>query len=601
MANILGDSYYSSMDREYQMKPEIGVTLFEGVEGRFPQSLAAKIKMGAGAVELQLNAEDFSKGLGAESYGEEARQDIKDLAEFNDVRIHSVHMSHVPNLSGLGKQGFDERTRDEIVTEIAKEIDFAGDVTKGGSVVVHTGEFPRPIAFMHKEFEAYPGEAKEATMFLANDETGQLAQIDMNTMKKEPIRKEGVPIWVAEERQPKKEDFMTIQPTDLLKEIKRDQDGVPRKFMEKHHIVPNETTNLNEKQIKSMTDEELAVLGFYMDHGDEQVEKARLEVEQTAGFYEHYKRQGDEKLAEYYRHANEESAKSLQQVEMQRKQIVPIKEVALKRTADTLAQAGVMAYETTKEKKLENPLTMTPENISPYEYGSHPDEMIEMVQKARKQMVERMTKKQIEDPGGRMVINENGEKIPFKLDNPFYKKGMSEDEAEELAEKHIKATLDTQHLGMWERHFKKQPGETEEQRQERFDKWYLEQVDKLSEKGIIGNVHVVDGMGRGHSHLPIGQGRYPVAEAIEKLREKGKVVPFMSSEGHGEGPERQLTEAWAATGKGIYSAMVGGRQVSWTEVQGSYLGQQRPPGYVVGEYAKGVSPDFTLWSGVQLE
>ncbi|MBW3016833.1 hypothetical protein KY316_00540, partial [Candidatus Woesearchaeota archaeon] len=162
-----------------------------------------------------------------------------------------------------------------------------------------------------------------------------------------------------------------------------------------------------------------------------------------------------------------------------------------------------------------------------------------------------------------------------------------------------KATLDTQHLGMWKRHFKRKVGETEAKREERFNDWYVEQVEKLADKGIIANVHVVDGIGRGHSHLPLGQGRYPVQEAIEKLRAKGK-VPFMSSEGHGEGPERQLTEAWARTGKGIYSAW-SGKSLGWTEVAGSYLGSQRPPGYIVGDYAKQISQDFTLWSGVPLE
>jgi len=615
MANVLGDNYYSSMDREYQKAPEIGVTLFEGVEGRFPQSLAAKIKMGAGAVELQLNAEDFSKGLGAESYGEEARQDIKDIADYNDVRIHSVHMSHVPNLSGLGKQGFDERTRDEIVTEIAKEIDFAGDVTHGGSVVVHTGEFPRPLAGKYAGFEAYPGEEREATIYLANKETGQVMELSMDAEVRILKKKDGKPAYLEEGKEsPSSDDFEAKRPTDFVNEIK--QFGKDE-FMKMHGIKPSETVNMTKDQLKSLDERELAALGFFFDAQNTKVEDAMTHYEYNKSHYlmykqqlEHAKSRGNDDdvkmnqhMVDSFRLGMEHGARELEQIKMQLKQILPVKEVALQRTADTLAQAGVMAFETTKEKKLENPLTLTPENISPYEYGSHPDEMIEMVTRARKQMVERLTKPIIEDPGGRMELK-NGEKVPVMLENPFYKKGVSVEKAKELAEEHIKATLDTQHLGMWERHFMKKQGETEDQRQERFDKWYMEQVDKLSEKGIIGNVHVVDGMGRGHSHLPIGQGRYPVQEAIEKLRAKGKLTghfPYMSSEGHGEGPERQLTQAWAATGKGIYSAMAGGRQVSWTEVEGSYLGQQRPPGYIVGEYAKGISQDFTLWSGVTLE
>jgi hypothetical protein len=285
------------------------------------------------------------------------------------------------------------------------------------------------------------------------------------------------------------------------------------------------------------------------------------------------------------------SQAQIRKMEEDMKNTVPVKEVAMVRSADTLGQAGVIAFDTTKEKKLHNPLCMAPENINPQEFGSHPDEMVELVEVARKRMVELMTSPKITDVKGRPVER-----------NPYYHEGISKQQAEKLAADHIKVTLDTQHLNMWRRHFERKAGETEESRDKRFNKWYVEQVEKLADKGVIGNIHLVDGMGLGHTHLPAGQGTFPVAEALEKLREKGYRGPI-SSEGHGEGPERQLTAAWEAVGKptGLYFAATQ-RAQSWTDVENSYFGSaKRPPGYIVGDFAKQISNDFTLWSGIPLE
>ena len=620
--NIIADNYYTTMDQEYHMQesPEIGVTVFEGAEGRFPQSVAAKIKMGADAMELQLSQEDFSKGLGAESYGKEARQDIKDLAEFNRVKLNSVHISHLPNMSGLGKEGFDERVRDQIINEIRKEIEFAGDVTNGASVVVHTGEFPRPMAGKFRGFEAYPGEEREAVVSLANKETGDLA-LQIRSDQEVHIARE-VPGKLDEFGRPVME-FVPVTVNQYVDEIK----GMGKKDFIKQH-------NLHEvmpaEKLKQFDERELAGMAIYNDFlrsklseaiasknrweaqykeysemtrdTDNDLQKARQEEgetvtvqgravpkEEAIDMLERRKNRLEQErnaFAEYVRSYGPQ----IEKYNRDKKNTIPIRDVALTRTTDTLAQAGIMAFDKTKQKRLKNPLFMTPENISPYEYGSHPDEMIEMVEKSRKRMVQLLTNPQMKDMKGRLI------------DNPNFHKGISEKEAKKLAEDHIKATLDTQHLGMWKKNFERKPGETEEQRDKRFNKWYLKEVEKLAEKGVLGNVHLVDGMGLGHSHLPAQQGIYPVAEAVEKLRAKGFVGPI-SSEGHGEGPERQLTAAWQLSGKptGLYHAATQ-KAMSWTDVESSYFGSQKfPVGYIVGDFAKRISPDFTLWSGVPLE
>jgi hypothetical protein len=622
--NKFVDNYYTSMDREYDAPkgPVFGVTAHEAAEGRFPISVAAKIKMGADAVELQLSQENVAQGLGAEAYGKEVRQDIKDLAEFNKVQITAVHVPvQIPNLSGLGREGFSETMRDEIINEVRKHVEFAGDVSKGANIVIHTGEFPRPITGRYKGFEAYPGEAKEAQINLANKETGSLFQpirvdqkftvvnpaIDEKGNFKRDEQQNIIPQWFDEKRTTfSDKDFKKITVDTYKKELygRAEQMGSINKakeeFIAKHRL--DKTGMTDKKELMKLDDNELAGMAVLIDIQSQKL--FDIKSQQDVAHSEYYwdiaqaeRQRGNESsasnyeaMAKSYLERTAQAAQQREEIKETISNIVPVREVGLKRTADTLAQAGIIAFETTKQKKLDNPLCMTPENISPGEYGSHPDEMIEIVEKSRKRMVALLTKPKIEDMQGR------------EISNPMYHKNISEEDAKELAAKHIKATLDTQHLGMWRRHFERRPGESEEKRDERFQTWYKEQVTKLADKGVIGHVHAVDGMGLGHTHLPAGEGRNQVMEAIETLRSRG-FQGTVSSEGHGEGPERQLSAAFKLAGKatGLYHSGTQ-KAMSWTDVEGSYFGSQRyPPNYLFGEMAKEISPDFTLWSGIPLE
>jgi hypothetical protein len=265
----------------------------------------------------------------------------------------------------------------------------------------------------------------------------------------------------------------------------------------------------------------------------------------------------------------------------------------------------------TMQRKLPEPVFVAPENIFPeMGYGSHPEELIEMVQKSRQKMVEYLTQPYIQDPKmGWDYDDQTKQSSPKVIKNPYYR-GIDKHEAEKLAEQHIKATFDTQHLGMWWKNFTPLPGETVDHRKERFDKWYMEQVQKLEESGIIGNIHVVDGMGGGHTHLPAGQGVMPVVEAVKYLKNKG-FKGNMSSEGFGEsqlGADRQLTQTWRAFGNRLHSnyfttATAGfegfGAPVRWTDVHGSYFGAVQSPYFIFGNYAP--SNDWSMWSQIPLE
>ncbi|MBD3259798.1 hypothetical protein GF371_04185 [Candidatus Woesearchaeota archaeon] len=653
MANKIADDYYHTMDQDYNVKStefqkEIGTTVFEGAEGRFHQSVQAKVRSGVGAVELQLGGQ--GENTGPESYGREAREEIKKLTEMNEVDIHSVHIHPgYIGFAGFDQQRgqFDETSRDNSFNEAVKGIDFAADVTKGGTIVIHTGEFNRPMVSGFKEFEAYEGEEYAADVFFADKESGNVQKLSRDVsipvIEKElvvdekgnpvldeqgneqwkPVWKEDAPVmkrksWFTYDDELKKlgeEDFrkkykipkdwggQDLPGAALMFEYFNNQlEGARAQYnrwAEEHGETVRQITALK-KRIEKQKAKERELEGKpelqeqYVQHpvSHQMVLKSKL-------YSENLKRAEGE--LRYRQELAEDAKRNMEQINKQKENLAPIKEVALKRTADSIGKMGVIAWERTEEKNLARPLTLAPENLGPWQYGSHPEEMVEIVQASRDAMVDRLTKEKIPDPTGGQVFNEKkNEWEPRMVPNPYFKKEFSGKEgqrkAKELAQKHIKATLDFQHLQMWNKHFKRKTGETESEREKRFSKWFTKEVEMLADKGIIGNVHVVDGYGRGHVHLPAGQGRAPVKRAIEILRDKGLNVP-MTSEGWFEGPARQITEPWELEGKQMYTPM--GTYNFARDVMSRQYGMYAPT-YLFGEMAPHPE-DFTVWSEVPLE
>ncbi len=281
------------------------------------------------------------------------------------------------------------------------------------------------------------------------------------------------------------------------------------------------------------------------------------------------------------------------------KHVQPVHRYAKDKTSWSYAQAGITALEETKKNpNAKQDIFVAPENLFPeMGYGTHPDELIELVTQARRKMVEMLTKKEIPNPyemrdkeGNLQMIN-----------NPYYQ-ALNDEEAKKLAEKHIKATFDTQHLGMWWAHFQPKPGETQDQRRARFEGWYKEQVEKLEKSGIIGHIHAVDAMGAGHHHLPIGEGNLPVKWTLEYLKKKG-YKGTMISEGWEENrvdPGRQLTASWRHLGTNVGTGFaIGAPSRAWQDVQFGYFTQMQSPYFIFGSYSP--SNDWQLWSQVPLE
>ena len=638
---------------------ELGQTISEGPHlGSLMDQEIAAIKRGVRSIELQTMPEGSGAppGMGgSESYGKTIREEIKKLAEFNDVNITSVHAPpQIGNLTGLAQGGFNDAEREREVTEIKKAIDFAADVG-AGAIVVHTGEFPRPIydaewnnkgKWKHA-FRQYEEEPEKAAQYLVDSKTGEIVSgVAKNIKVYEPVYKmtpdgkhyldingnptdnvsEAVPIFITEKDIGKEMDTHNGHKVKITKDMvgrflvaPRDWDYFKKKADEwnathKEKKTPEQI--LVQTKLESQINEAKGWADNYkqgyedlLDRRQKLVkaledirklkEKVPENIRNSSAFKmtlqsggvldqfippevvdkEKFLKDEIQKLDRSLQQIHESSTSfevKAEQTKEQLKNIVPMAQYAKKKSAESYAELGIYAMKQTESKKAKKPIYVAPEHIFPnMGFGSHPEELIELVKNARKEMVHLLTDET----------------------SPYYTPGIDKKQAEELARKHIRATLDTQHIGMWYRYFVPKKGETEDQRKKRFREWYMEMIDKMQKADIIGNIHMVDGFGYGHTHMPVGQGMLPVKDAILYLKKHGYKGPI-NSEGYGQGPERMVTVPWREFGANIYGISTPSAR-SWSEVGNSYFSQMQSPYFVFGSYAP--SNDWSLWSQVPFE
>jgi len=283
------------------------------------------------------------------------------------------------------------------------------------------------------------------------------------------------------------------------------------------------------------------------------------------------------------------------------KYIVSATKYAKRESAKSYAEAGIHAMQ--QSKGLDKPLFITMENIFPERYGGHPTELKELIREARHEMVERLSSKTILDPDSK---RDDYGRIR-RVQNAHYR-GVSKEEAQKMAETHIKATLDTGHLNTWRKYWQDNPNKTVEENTEEFKKWMLNEVEDLAKNKMIGNVHLADNMGYQDDHLAPGQGTTPVKDIVKILKKHGYDESYTVEPGadattnlsafHG------LMTTWRHFGSPIYGmggggGGAGGASGGWQDVQYGYFGRHRPPYYTFGAYSP--SNDWTLWSQVPLE
>jgi len=686
------DRYYSG-NRPNDVKPdaniekpiipfqEIGQTATEGRQfGTFLQSTQAAIRAGTGRIELQPGMGGGEEPVGVESYGQEARQALREIARVNNVQFTSVHTPpNIGNLSGFDpRQGFSDETRNKEMDEVREAIKFAAEATEGGGVVIHTGEYPRTMfdASWNKTgkwkdaIKSYSEEPERAVKPLVDVRTGRvISEVRMNQLVPRPVwnrYEKGTEQWEkykgesyldengqnvkpgayidyegrlvnTEERMPKydkeKNTFLIHQDTwgDLVKEAdEMNHDRAKKLGMGYEEFIKSgkeDVVTPEEAFLFATTQTQEAISrgwagnysrGLRTDMRDINKMKQALEfyqnLEKTIPKEDIWKVMKTDTTVSNQLHnlvgqglitpnetklPSEIISKSLQDLRediSSRKEMVTgqleaaenqkilrentqsAAKYAIKQSMKSYAEMGIEAMQQSHSNRFaQRDIFLAPENIFPeMGYGSHPQELIELVKGARKEMAQDLIKKY----------------------------GMGKSEAEKEAKDHIKATLDTQHLGMWFNSFESKPNEDRQQRKKRFDEWYLDQIKNLAKEDVIGNIHLVDAIGGGHQHLPAGQGDLPLKQAIKILKENG-YKGAINSEAYGEekfGAGRILLETWREFGSNIYSSGYGGVGMpspSWGNVRNSYFGRSYPPYFIFGAYSP--SNDWTLWSQVPME
>ncbi len=257
----------------------------------------------------------------------------------------------------------------------------------------------------------------------------------------------------------------------------------------------------------------------------------------------------------------------LAELEAMETAIKPIEDVAIEKSTDTLATLGIKAYEITKKKALNQPVYIAAENWVPEAgFGTHPEELLYLIKKAREKMKEKLVKEY----------------------------HMKPKDAEKLAKQHIKITLDTEHLALWQNYFQPKTGENEK---EAFLKWFKEKIKKLIDEDVIGNVHLVDSVG-GHEQMPPGEGELPLKEIVQELIKSGYKGPI-NSEGWSD-PNEQLFAAWRNIANATYINPAG-KGISWSDVDWDNVYTK----YRVGEYGHTLSliPDesWKFWSNLPID
>ncbi|RJQ15810.1 sugar phosphate isomerase/epimerase [Candidatus Woesearchaeota archaeon] len=570
-----------------------------------------------------------SQQPGPEAFGSRERQDMKDLVTINKIRTSthaSVHGGGLGGLHGGEGAGFRRDVQQNTLKEIEKAIHFAAEATNGGAVVFHTGEWQRPLSELKEKtgeqlFKSYQKEDEDATVYFADNRTGRLVSgvskdqdlyepefetkkvngeeyyVDVrgNLIPKDaPVERlfDRVPKWDAEHtnfkiRKKKWADFEK----DAEEWNRNHADEKPKSPGEmflltrlQNQILQAKGNSLYHAQRyehhKEVRDRALDALKFYENLERDIPEDEKWKIMKQKGFAElippksvmptEYLKEIIKSEEDSMRHVHEASSAAdaqAKEVEESLKYIKPIKDVGLPRTYETIARAAMTAMKYTEKNKdkLDEAIYVAPENFMPQQFGSHPDEIREIIKGSRQEMVKRLMHE-----------------------------GMDKTSAEEKAKTHIKATIDIGHFNLWRSHFEPKDGESIEDRDKRFNTWVIEQTSKLAKEGIIGHVHLTDNFGYDDEHITPGQGNAPIKEFIAEM-EKAGLNDFIIEPGSFNG-DTSMHETWNMLNSSVYQFE---RLPGFSGFHEKHFGYHAPPNYIVGAYAP--SNEWKLWSEVPLE
>lgn len=651
------------------------------------KALLARIREGASRVEFEFmgTGKSSKQQFSPETFGKIERQEMRDLAKLNEVETSTHATPNAGPMSGLSQQGgsmsFSEEQRRNVMKELQKAVDFAAEATTGGAIVLHIGEWNRPIDQFYgkdsqskdkdkygsfKKYESdrlvdtergnkpltnedvkklnissdqigdgkryrYQREWDDTEFHLVDEITGGVQALNRNMTfdvpkvdRESTIKANGgetdenkwdkkifklkdgkietqqksfdqlVQEYRAQHPDEKKSDEEIVL-KNYLDEKRSLAEGESQRFTEGLEGYKQAFNKLDERAQKAKQSYQQAIKEFKAQKGREptegDLEQIQNNLNSTLGrdelnrpianlIEDSYKDQMKDELWGHINSYQQLASSYKQQVDQlnrQQKRLKPIKEFGLQKTADTIAKAAIYADEqyNNHKKDLKNELYISPESFMPEQYGGHPDEIKEVIEASRKKMVE-------------------------LLSNKYDKK-----EAQKLAEKRIKATLDAGHLNQWRKYFERKKGESMDQYEQRFNKWLLDKTEDLAKGGYVGHAHLSDNFGYDDDHLVPGEGNVPYKDFIRRMRQHG-VNEFIQEPGsfNYEYALRQTWRNMGVTNLGAsYRSTGRGLSERTDKFMNSYFGHTAKPSYVFGKYipqGDSTQKSWAPWSGTPL-
>jgi hypothetical protein len=538
------------------------------------QQTEAQIRGGTGVLQLILTGGGTVVSAGAAPFGKNVREQLKEMVKHNQVTVVGVELS--PNkyagMSGFNaKQGnFSEQQRNENLHAVKDAISFVADTFAGGGTDLVSFEYQRTDIDTKwnkdigqgdkhmKQFELYPGAKDAGIQFVAEEGKIQNLPRDFKIDLFEDPNKPG-----------KETPESFVWTVDDMRRIAKDQKkGVFEVFKEtyvKSQTTKAEATFARAEDELDRRSREIGLpnlIGKEQDGTISDKESRRLKVY----------RQQERDLPRQKRESKEQISKI--------GDWNSIKTFALGNVTKSYADAAfhILDEQEKNESHLQKDLYVGPEIGWPTYYGGHPDEFIEVIKKSRKEFSDRLQ-------------NQEWRGIKY-----------TQKQADKMANAHIRGCFDTGHMGMWLKHFRQDLPYNE--RVEKFNDWYKEQVTKIAKADVVGTIQLVDAYGGEHQHLPPGQGIYPLQEAM-KIFAKNKFAGTIVSEGHEEekfGKGRITSKAYEVLGNRV----TGGK---FSPPRSMAELQQNPPYWgnltsgtqqMIGRYTP-PNADYKSWTEIPFE
>ena len=542
------------------------------------------------------------------SVGIAERQAIKEVAKINDVKINSVHAPmSIEGLAGFGQRGFNEQKRSQDVEEVKRSIDFAGDVSDGGAIVVHTGEFPYSIKerFGDKPFTTKDGKKiKLSESPYASEFAEQYIVDKRGNINAAPINKNDTTLaWNKDKRDFESRDLEFYK--NLAKKNKFDENNKKNNSKEYRNYTDKDIDEKRYRETyenpywlanKDKLDIALVPLNTQIREFNEkennrlqQIDNLsrRLENEQDLDLRNQIKNALINLRSDSYIDDVKSSEARIKQEYKEKLLSSSLSDYGMQKTNESVAELAIEAARVTKNKKLNKSIFIAPENLWGGSYGSHPQDLKNIIKDSRNKFVEFATKDNI-------IINGKEVKNTFKKQlEKIHGKKLSDREAKKYAKDHIKATFDIGHANIWRKYF---DGSEKE-----FKQWLGKEVKELTDEGIIGHVHVSDNFGYNDEHLPPGAGNAPIKEFMTHLEKSDYKGAVIIEPGSTDDKFPNFLNAMYDLETPVYR-LHGDKTTAWTDVQGGYFGNSYIPSFVTPGYLSSVDKNtpFT-WSSLPLE